>query len=328
MYFNYAILSLSIFCLIVFKLSIVSLMVSYQSGNWFFVVIKLIIIIFLCYEIAREWLNNILPKKNTINRTVYDRSFLSVFIAVVGGAMLTSVLNHFVNLGPVVASCIVGLIGVVVLKKYQIPIYCGSFVGMASLGVLTNYWSILLAAGFSGLLFLIAGNVFIGFGGKLGAIAYFGTFLVAVMTGSISETLHPNLILIDYRLFLYFILAAVATYVFNKKSIYGAVPSSALVGLLFGLLIPFIHGGSSGSLTVGAFCGTFIGMSATNRLKSVWHIILAGIIGSLIFTYTQHYFIGLGGKLGAMAFVASISTSGFFDFWRNKRPRNKGLSER
>ncbi|MDP3387801.1 MAG: hypothetical protein Q8S24_11240 [Eubacteriales bacterium] len=320
MYFNYAVISLSIFCIIVFKLSLVSLMVSFQSGDWLFFAVKLMVVILLCYEISKEWLNNLRPKKEAINQTTYDRSFLSVFMAVVGGAMLTAVLNHYLNLGPVIASSLVGLLGVVMMKKYQIPIYCGSFVGMASLGVLANYSGILLAAGLSGFLFLIAGNVFIGFGGKLGAIAYFGTFLAAVLTGGIAETIRPDTVLLDWRLVFYFTLAAAGTYILNKRSVHGAVASSSLVGLLFALFIPFFHDTSAGFLAVGAFCGTFIGMSATSRLKNTGQILLAGIIGSLIFTYTQHYFIGLGGKLGAMAFVASIATAGIFDVMKNKRP--------
>lgn len=326
MYFNFAILSLSIFCFIIFKLTSVSLMVSVQSGDWIFAAIKLTIIVFLIFEIFKEWQNNIRPNKEAINQTTYDRSYISVFIAVVGGAMSTALLNHYLNLGPVIASSLVGLLGVVILKKFQIPIYCGSFVGMASLGVLTNYGGIMLAASLSGFLFLIAGNVFIGFGGKLGAIAYFGTFLAAVLTGGIYDTVQPDLVVLDYRLVVYFSLAAVMTYVINKRSLYGAVASSALVGLLFGILIPFFHDTSAGFLAVGAFCGSFVGMSAVRRLKNNVQVLVAGLIGSLIFIYTQYYFIGLGGKLGAMALVASIATAGIFDFIQSKRPSDEGLS--
>lgn len=320
MYFNFAIISLAIFCFIIFKLSVVSLMLSFQAGNWILVIVKLIIVVLLCYKISKEWLKEIRPPKEAINQTTYDRSYLSVFMAVVGGAMFTAVLNHYFSLGAVIASSLVGLLGVVAFKKYQIPIYCGSFVGMASLGVLADYSGILLAAVLSGFLFLIAGNVFVGFGGKLGAIAYFGTFSAAMLTGSISRTIRPDLVLLDYRLVFYFTLAAVATYVLNKRSQHGAVASSSLVGLLFGVLLPLLYVSSGVFLAIGAFCGSFIGMSATARLKNTGQILLAGILGSLIFIYTQHYFIGLGGKLGAMAFVASISTAGFFDFVKSKRP--------
>lgn len=314
MYFNLAILSLSIFCMIVFKLSVVSMMVSFQSGNWFFVAVKLIVVILLCYEISMEWLYNIRPKKEALNRTTYDRSYISVFVAVVGGAMLTAVLNNRLNLGPVIASSLVGLTGVVAFKKYQTPIYCGSFVGMASLGIMTNYSGMMLAASLSGFLFLIAGNVFIGFGGKLGAIAYFGTFTAAVLTGSISKTILPETVLLDYRLVFYFTSAAVSTYLLNKRSLHGAVASSALVGLVGGLFIPLFHGSSGIILAVGAFCGTFVGMSAVTRLRNVYCVFVAGLIGSLIFSYSQYYFIGLGGKLGAMAFVASIASAGYDRF--------------
>jgi hypothetical protein len=290
------------------------MMVSYQASDWASVAIKLIVIALLCYKTSKEWLKEIRPQKDTINQTTYDRSYLSVFMAVVGGAMLTAVLNHYFNLGAVIASSLVGLLGVVAFKKFQIPIYCGSFVGMAGMAALNGYNGIFLAACLSGLMFLIAGNVFVGFGGKLGAIAYFGTFSAAIMTGNISQTIRPDLVQMDYRLVFYFTLAAAATYVLNKRSSYGAVASSSLIGLLFGVLLPLIYGSYGVFMAVGTFCGSFVGMSATARLKNTGQILLAGILGSLIFIYSQHHFIGLGGKLGAMAFVASISTAGLFDF--------------
>ena len=60
---------------------------------------------------------------------------LAQFGAVFCGAVLTFLVSVEFNLGAVVASAFVGLLGATLVKRFTAPIFCGSFVGMCSTSV-------------------------------------------------------------------------------------------------------------------------------------------------------------------------------------------------
>ncbi len=105
----------------------------------------------------------------------------SLSLGVLGGALLTGILNIELGLGGVIASAVVGLVGVLIKKIFKNSsallapaIYCGSFIGMTK-GFVEPYYLILSLAGIiSGLFFSISQFWFQGFGGKLGSIAFVG----------------------------------------------------------------------------------------------------------------------------------------------------------
>jgi len=86
------------------------------------------------------------------------------------------------GLSPVIASCIVGIIGALIgyaLHSEDLPmvIFAGSFVGMTAVGMASL--PIILLAGLScGILYLLAAPVFVGYGGKLGTIAFISVTIV------------------------------------------------------------------------------------------------------------------------------------------------------
>ncbi len=114
-------------------------------------------------------------------------------------------------------------------------------------------------------------------------------------------------------MFIVFIIGSLGTYFINKQYKIGAVAASSLLGLTFGLLLPNIFSNGN-SLAVALFCGTFIGMSTTSKLSTGISVIIASVIGTLIYLYTAPYFAGLGGKLGLIAFGSSIATAGIYNF--------------
>lgn len=65
--------------------------------------------------------NNPKSKKNII-----------VFLSVVLGCLFTFVIANQLNLNSVLVAGLVGVVASILFKKYQVPIYCGSFAGMAS----------------------------------------------------------------------------------------------------------------------------------------------------------------------------------------------------
>jgi hypothetical protein len=273
-------------------------------------ILKTLAFLFLIYEVIHECRKNLILEKDKINDIVYERSYYSVVTAVIIGALVTFFMSNELGLGPVVASSVVGLTGAMASKKYQIPIYCGSFVGMSSILMYGDYQSLLFSAIISGIFFLIAGSVFSGFGGKLGVIAFGGTMMYSIITGNAYVVEPFPTESVNVLIVLYMSIGAVVTYIIHHKSRLSAVESSAVIGLLAGLLLPMLYGASGNFLAVVMFCGSFIGMSSNDRLANLSHVVGSAAISAVFFIYTQNIFVGLGGKLGAIAFISILSING------------------
>ena len=310
MNFKFSIISFSIFSAIAVKLVLFSTVMAFRWEHWLLMVLKTLAFLFLIYEVIHECRKNLILEKDKINDIVYERSYYSVVTAVIIGALVTFFMSNELGLGPVIASSVVGLTGAMASKKYQIPIYCGSFVGMSSILMYGDYQSLLFSAIISGVLFLIAGSVFSGFGGKLGVIAFSGTMTYSIITGDAYVVAPFPTETANILIVLYMIMGAVATYIIHHKSRLSAVESSAVIGLVAGLLLPMSYGASGNFLAVIMFCGSFIGMSSSDRLTNLSHVVGSGTIAAVFFIYTQNIFVGLGGKLGAIAFISILSING------------------
>lgn len=92
-----------------------------------------------------------------------------------GGAVLTYILQKF-GLSVVAASSAVGLTGALIAHFTGVPhlaavIFAGSFAGMTGTSV-GSYPLIVIAGLLVGVFYLISLKVFVGFGGRLGTIAF------------------------------------------------------------------------------------------------------------------------------------------------------------
>ena len=54
------------------------------------------------------------------------------------------------------------------------------------------------------------------------------------------------------------------------------------------------------------YAGTFAGMCSSEIIVSHPHILIVSLIGAGIYVAMKPYFTGLGGKLGAVAFISSL----------------------
>ncbi|HBG02484.1 MAG TPA: hypothetical protein DDW87_13105 [Firmicutes bacterium] len=107
----------------------------------------------------------------------------SALISLVGAA-LTFVLSTQLNLGAVVASALVGLVGAQVLKgRDQLVLYLGAFVGMSSVLRFPTYGPLIVAGLLGGFLFELVDDCWIGVGGRLGTIAATAVVVVLAITG-------------------------------------------------------------------------------------------------------------------------------------------------
>ncbi len=93
--------------------------------------------------------------------------------------------------------------------------------------------------------------------------------------------------------------AALLTYYMQSQGI-SAVLSSCMVGILGAIvarLTDLEH------IDTAVFTGTFVGMTSLMVLD-VWGVGIAGLISGCVYIVLTDHFVGMGGKLGSMAFVS------------------------
>jgi hypothetical protein len=234
-------------------------------------------------------------------------------LSVAGGAVVTFVLSIDIGLGGVTASALVALIAAYVIPDYAVPVYCGSFVGMASTQLLYGHGELALAGAVAAVIYVLTACTFPGIGGKLGTIAFAGSVITALGLGrpflvtAMPDTTTALLIII------YSVVATVLTFWLNVTLGHGAVIASAIVGITGGLVLPVIHPMSGGLLAVVVFCASFAGMASGERFPKASMMVLVGLVAGLIFVFSMPVGGGAGGKLGTIAFASCLAVRGFGD---------------
>lgn len=91
----------------------------------------------------------------------------------------------------VISAALTGLIGSFIPFPEQYKnhpyaaIYAGSFAGMCSTQVITSYWEIVIISIIGASLYVMSMNMFTGFGGKLGGVAFASVALFVLAKGII-----------------------------------------------------------------------------------------------------------------------------------------------
>ncbi|WP_207586788.1 hypothetical protein [Halomontanus rarus] len=240
----------------------------------------------------------------------FDRADAVDVLAVVAGTMLAYGLSVHAGLGPVLGSAFVGLVVGLGADDLDGPVYCGSFVGMTSPTLFPSA-EYLVGAGFvAGLAYVATRGTFAGMGGKLGTVALFGCATAVVLTGvdyGVGGALQWDSARVVVPVA---VVGAVSTVVLSVRLELGAVVGSALVGVVAGAAFPTLLPGLGETLAAVAFCASFVGMSATGRLRDEAHVALAGCLCGLVFIAVTPAFVGAGGKLGTVAFVSCVTVTG------------------
>lgn len=235
--------------------------------------------------------------------------------AVTVAAPATRWLAVDLGLGVVVGSALVGLLAGLLCPWLGAPAYCGSFVGMAAPAVLPGYAAVIAAGAVAGLVYVAAAGAFDGFGGKLGTTAFVGCGVVVLGTGAMpgdgampGPTTAALLVAVAGA-------AAVATFALSVRLGYGPVVGSAAVGLAVGVAAPPLLP-AGGAVAAAAFCASFVGMVSPDRLPNESATLLAGLVSGGLFVATTPALVGLGGKLGTIAFTACLVTAGLLSAGR------------
>jgi hypothetical protein len=239
-----------------------------------------------------------------------DRRDARDALVVAVAAVVTYALSVRVGVGSVVASALVGLLAGVAAPGIDVPAYCGSFVGMASPALFPSVGYLAAAGLLAGLAFAVAERAFVGFGGKLGTLALFGCATTAVLTGA-DYAAGGGLPWASAGLVVpVAAVAAVVTVALSVRLGLGAVVASAVVGLAAGVGLPALPAVPGETLAAAAFCASFVGMSSTDRLDGEGPVAFAGALCGAVFVAVAAAFGGAGGKLGTVAFVACVATTG------------------
>lgn len=291
---------------VLFSFWIIHSIFSIQSNYYVFMSAGLLLIGLL---VLVNVLKEVSYIKNTLSKTTFTirKEDFYTLVAVIGGAYLTFLFNHTADIGGVLASSMVGIVSAWTIRKYSLPIYCGSFIGMACNEIFSNPLTLGLASIITGILFVLSSHVFKGWGGKAGFLAFVGTYTTAMIVGKSWHIVEP----LDSKMYLFIFISAVAsglaTFSIQSMDKMDVVSASALVGLTIGVLSPI----PSHTIVLSAFCGTFTGMTSKEQFSDKKDIIIATFITAFLFVAAFSLFNGSGGKLGALAFISSIATGGF-----------------
>lgn len=271
--------------------------------------------VFLCIQVYREWTET--RQTMTDTNRLKNRQHLFTMLALTGGTYLTFILNHTAGLGGVLASSLVGLLAAWKFKPYAAAIYCGSFIGMACSLIFSNPFSLLLASLIASILFVISLPFFAGYGGKLGFMAFTGTFSASLIMRTPLRTVDPLAQDLYLPVFIFIIIAGMVTYFLQRAFEMDAVSASALIGLTFALLYP----DPAHTVVVAAFCATFTGMVSCSRCTSYKNMFFLTTLTAVLFIAAFALFDGSGGKLGAIAFIATVSGTGMLQLIRSVKKR-------
>lgn len=217
-------------------------------------------------------------------------------------AALTYFLNINFGLGPFTASALVGLVAAKLFPKFAAPIYAASFASMSSLEVLPNIMLSALSGLFTGLIYLSTQKIFMGCGGKLGAIAFFSVLIATWFSSPVYFYNPLTLFELLYLLFASCLGAGFTYYIsisFKQHPVFSSsivVLTTALMGNIF---LRFDH-----KVVAAVTCGSYAGMSSKEVITNIKKMYLVGLLAGIILFLSWPLFCGVGGKLGLVAFLA------------------------
>ncbi len=224
-----------------------------------------------------------------------------LILSTILASVLTYLLSIRFHLGPFIASGLVGLISTKVLKKFSSPMYAASFASMSSSEVLPSVPSSGVAGLITGILYILTQKVFVGIGGKLGAIAFLSVLIISLFVSEVQFS--QNLTYLEgLYLILGSSLGAVLTYSVSTRFKQNPVFSSSIVVLTAALISNISL--RYDNLVAAITCGTYAGMSSEEVIGDLKRMFFIGGLAGIILFLSWPLFSGVGGKLGLIAFLA------------------------
>lgn len=254
----------------------------------------------------------------------FEKTDFYTFLWVYFPAIMTYNIAMYDAFSSVFASALVGLVGAVLVKKYELPIFCGSFVGMASAS-LFGAWGFVFAALMAGIVYVFSSRLFRGFGGRAGTIAFSG-ILISMLMNDLSSAPALSFTLLEGG---YLILAglggALLTRLLHKTQKVSVVAASAITGLFLSLLFDYETFALSPYIVMVGYGASFVGMSDESLLPSYYWIGIGGALFGILYYLLSGVMNGSGGKLGMMAFITVIILYGIRNGWIRYQEKKQWL---
>ena len=134
----------------------------------------------------------------------------------------------------------------------------------------------------------------------IGIISFLALFSVVKMAHESHEKPTKSYILILFVTF-----GALITFIINSELETGPVIAAAFIGTLASFT-PFVFRKSKNKffneIPPAIYSGTFVGMTSVNIGASYVFIILSGFVAGILYVLATNTFVGVGGKLGTVAF--------------------------
>lgn len=111
--------------------------------------------------------------------------------------------------------------------------------------------------------------------------------------------------LIYVLLFLSSFIGAIATLFLSEYFQLSKVIASSAATLIF-VLITLPKKEQLQKFSMMFYVGSFVGMTSSSNLSEYIHFLVASILAVVIFRLIENKFIGMGGKLGTIAFFSSL----------------------
>lgn len=121
-------------------------------------------------------------------------------------------------------------------------------------------------------------------------------------------SMHQEMAYEDLRVIVWVPIGALLTYVLAVDFDFGGVVAASAVGTLFSIVPTVSKSVHAPKVPVAVYCGAFVGMSSTEVAHSLPFVVISGIIAGIFLMLAKNLFLGLGGKLGMLAFASVAIT--------------------
>lgn len=282
-------------------------LISFLTMSTFYVLNQLFLLPFLslCLGGVKAFNNNKVIKISAPINSIFLVN-LKLFCSIFCGSLATFYLHQSLQINVVMSSSIIGIIAFLFFPQHGLALYCGSFLGMSTAQLFANPFDFFIAVLLLSLIFYYNQKYLVGFGGKLGAMAFLSALIIALRGDFVFETMimpsnYQNILLVFYT-----VLSGLMTYYLINYRQQNAIFASSIVAFINSLLLIAAFNDFGNLLALAVFCGTFVGMTTKKRLNGLISIAVTSLVAGLLFIYTLPYFNGLGGKLGGIALISVL----------------------
>lgn len=236
---------------------------------------------------------------------------IKIILAFIVASFATYLIANLLNLNVSFAASIVVLSMILLIPEpfasFQGAVYTGTFTGMVNNQFISN-WGLALLLGFVGsLLFIFFQPSYRATGGRAGLNAYMASFVFIFLFSDVNTSVGASL---DKQMifpsFIFLIGGSFTAYILKENKFFTGIEAAMLVTLIINILVP-----SKWPVLINAgFTGTFMGTSASERIKDLPFLFLIEFFVFLLFVPAYPLLGGIGGKLGMITLIGYMAADG------------------